>query len=54
MRVLSIIDRLNANSNVVDLEIAFHNDDSWNDEIVTMMMDRYTNVHNIKLDDYNH
>ena len=43
--MMEMINTLNANSKVGGLEIRLDSDNRWNDRIVRMMMDRYTNIY---------
>jgi len=52
MEVIEIIDILNANSKVAKIEIELSRD-KWNSEMVKLMINRYTNVHNIIVVDCN-
>ena len=48
-----MIETLNANSNVGVVKIILYSDSKWNSEILTMILDRYTNVYFIYFIDYN-
>jgi len=51
--VLRIIDTLNANKNVVGVWVRLHSYNEWNIEIVTLIINRYTNVYSIYIWDWN-
>ena len=51
MGVLRMINTLNANTNVVVLWIKLHSDYILNSEILTLIIDRYTNVFSIVVAD---
>ena len=53
MRALRMIDTLNANSNVGEIIIGLHSSIEWNDEVVSMMMNRFSNMYCINVWDYN-
>ena len=54
MNVLQIIDTINANTNVGRLRIRLDSScHKWNDELVTLIINRYTNLYTIELDDWN-
>ena len=53
MSVLRMIDTLDANRNVGIVGITLHSNNKLNDEILTTMMNKYTNVYVIYVDDEN-
>ena len=53
MSVLEMINTLNANKNVGRVMIRLHSNSKWNNEILRMMIDRFTNVYDIGVSDYN-
>ena len=53
IEVLRIIDTLNANKNVVGVWVRLHSYNEWNIEIVTLIINRYTNVYSIYIWDWN-
>ena len=54
MSVLRVLNILNANSNVGGVLIGLlSNRIEWNNEILKMMIDRFTNVYDIAVFDYN-
>ena len=53
MRALEMINRSNASSNVAKIMIKLTSDYEWNDQIIRLIMDRYSNVHDIYLHDFN-
>jgi len=55
MTILKLINTLNANSNVVKVIIKLYRNGGicWNDEILTFMMNKYSNVYDIELFDCN-
>jgi len=52
MDVLKIIERVNGDSNVETVYIVLNSDNDWNDEIIRIMMSRYSNLYSIYMDDY--
>ena len=52
MRVLRMIDTVDANSNVGTVYIIVNSDSRWNSEIVTSIINRYTNVYEIVVDNH--
>ena len=53
MGVLRMIDTLDANRNVERIGITLHSNNKLNDEILTTMMNKYTKVYCIYVDDCN-
>jgi len=53
MEVLRMIDTMNANSNVGNVWITLTSTNRFNDEIVTMMMNKYINAYRIAISDWN-
>jgi len=53
MSVLGMINTLNANKNVGIVSIGLYSSNKWNNEILRMMIDRFTNVYHIIVFDYN-
>jgi len=53
MRALRMIDTLNANSNVGEITIRLDSIIEWNDEIISMMMNRFSNMYCINVWDWN-
>ena len=53
MGVLRMIEALNANSKVGKVFIRLSSNNRWNDEIVKLIIDRYTSVYLIFVDDFN-
>ena len=53
MSVLAMINTLNANKNVGKVWIGLNSNNKWNNEILRMMIDRFTNVYDIIAWDYN-
>ena len=53
MNVLAMINTLNSNKNVGTVNIRLSRDIRWNDEILRMMIDRFTNVYYINVADFN-
>ena len=53
MSVLEMIDTLNANSNVGSVKVGIDNSIEWNDQVVTIMMNRFSNIYDISILDYN-
>ena len=49
MSVLAMINTLNANKNVGLVDIRLHSSIEWNNEILRMMIDRFTNVYHIEV-----
>ena len=54
MSVIKMINALNANINVGSVMIALHSDIEWNNEILRMIIDRFTNIYSIGIVDINH
>jgi len=52
MGVLRMIDTFNANTNVGIVEIEVSSDHEWNSEIVRLIINRYTNVYCIYIEDW--
>jgi len=52
MGVIEMIDRLNANSKVGIVRIGHYSDSQWNNEVVTLITNRYTNMHTIGVHNY--
>ena len=46
-----MINTLNANSNVGEVYIGLSSDKEWNDEVITIMMNRYSNIYDISIYD---
>ena len=53
MSVLAMINTLNANKNVGIVDIELSSSMKWNNEILRMMINRFTNVYSISVYDYN-
>jgi len=53
MEVITLINTLDANSNVGLVWIGLSNDYKWSDEILAIMISKYTNVYSIVIYDYN-
>jgi len=53
MGVLRMINTLNANKNIGIVLIRLDSNHKWNSEILTLIKNRYTNMHSIHLRDYN-
>ena len=53
MDVLRMIDTLNVNTNVGIVLITLDSSNKWNNEILTLIINRYTNVYYIYVVDYN-
>ena len=53
MSVLAMINTLNANKNVGRVDIRLDSNHKWNNEILRMMIDRFTNVYHINVWDHN-
>ena len=53
MGVIEMIGTLNANKNVGIVWIELDSDNKWNREIVRLIVNRYTNVYNIIVEDCN-
>ena len=53
MSVLGMINTLNANKNVGIVSIGLDISMKWNNQILRMMIDRFTNVYHIIVFDYN-
>ena len=53
MSVLGMINTLNANKNVGRVVIDLSSSRKWNNEILRMMIDRFTNVYHISVIDAN-
>jgi len=53
MGMLRMIDTVNTNSKVRIVYIELNSSNRWNSEIVGLMIDRYTNVYAIYVDDLN-
>ena len=53
MSVLAMINTLNANKNVGRVDIRLDSSIEWNNEILRMMIDKFTNVYSIIVDDWN-
>ena len=51
--MLRMIDTVNTNSKVRIVYIELNSSNRWNSEIVGLMIDRYTNVYAIYVDDLN-
>jgi len=54
MRVLEMINRLNVNNNVGEVVIGLHSNIKWNDEILRIIMNRYSSMYCISIWDRNH
>jgi len=52
--MMQMINTLDADTKVVKVYIGLGSKHEWNHEIVTAMINRYTNVYSISLDDRNH
>ena len=48
-----MIERVNGNSNVGSIRIGLDSDIKWNDEILELMINRYTSVYDICIYDWN-
>ena len=48
-----MIDTLNANTNVGTVYIRLNSSNKWNSEIVRLMINRFTNVYDIYVSDWN-
>jgi len=53
MSVVRMIDRLNANKNVGVVWIRLDSSMEWNNEILRMMVDKFTNIYHINVWDWN-
>ena len=53
MGVLREINTLNANSNVGTVVISFDDRNEWNDDILKLVISRYSNIYDISVSDYN-
>jgi len=53
MNVLRMIDTVNANDNVGEVVITVSSDNELNDEVLKMMMNKYSNVYSIYVHDKN-
>jgi len=48
-----MIERLNSNANVGVVVIELSSDNKWNNEILTIIANKYSNVYHIEVHDYN-
>ena len=48
-----MINTLNANSNVGTVVISFDDRNEWNDDILKLVISRYSNIYDISVSDYN-
>ena len=53
MKVLRMINTVNADNNVEAVDIRLSSNNKWNDEILKMMISRYSNVYCIGVYDWN-
>jgi len=53
MSVLRLIDTLNADSKVGRVIIEFRSSNEWNDQIIMMIINKYSNVYHIGITHYN-
>jgi len=53
MGVIEMIDTLDANSNIVAVWIRLDSDNKWDSEIVVLIINKYSNMYDIEIWDFN-